>query len=150
MGIGVQCEACGEVAEHAADGLDIYTILEGNGCEGVAEVVESDLGDASPFQHPLKHIIHTVRGDRAAIGRREYILVMGLGFLLFQNFYRLLRDGHSAVGVLCFQRRFHDLTVHSRNLPSDLNDAVLPVNVRPFQPQQFAPAQAGCQLDVVH
>ena len=44
MGIGVQGEACGEVTQHAADGLDVHAILECDGSEGVAEVVESDLG----------------------------------------------------------------------------------------------------------
>ena len=48
----------------------------------VAEIVESDLGDAGSFQHSFQHVIYTVRGDRTTIGRREYILVMGLGFLL--------------------------------------------------------------------
>ena len=28
MGIGVQSEACGEVAQHAADRLDVHTILQ--------------------------------------------------------------------------------------------------------------------------
>ena len=90
MGISIQGEACREVAQHTADCLDIHTILQGNGCEGVAEVVESDLRDASPLQHPLKHIIDAVRGDGAAVGGREYVLILRLGFLLFQNFYRLL------------------------------------------------------------
>ena len=90
MGIGVQSEACGKVTQHAGHGLDVHTILQGNGCEGVAEVVESDLRDASPLQHPLQHIVHAVRGDGAAVGGWEYILVVGLGFLLFENFYRLL------------------------------------------------------------
>ena len=46
MGVGVQGEACGEVAQHTADGLDVHTVLKCDGCEGVAEVMESDLGDA--------------------------------------------------------------------------------------------------------
>ena len=44
MGIGVQGEPGGEVAEHTGYSLDVYSVLEGDGCEGVAEVVESDLG----------------------------------------------------------------------------------------------------------
>ena len=43
MGIGVQGEAGGEVAQHTGYGLDIHTILQGNGSEGVAEIMESDL-----------------------------------------------------------------------------------------------------------
>ena len=46
MGVGVQGEAGGEVAKHTADCLDVHAILEGDGCKGVAEVVESDFRDA--------------------------------------------------------------------------------------------------------
>ena len=45
MGIGVQGEACGEVTQHAGYGLDVHTVLQGDGCEGVTEVVESDFRD---------------------------------------------------------------------------------------------------------
>jgi hypothetical protein len=51
MGIGVQSEASGEVAQHAGDCLDVHTVLERNGGEGVAEVMESDLRD-SIFKSP--------------------------------------------------------------------------------------------------
>ena len=43
MCIGVQGEACGEVTQHAADRLDVYSVLQGDGCEGVAEIMESYL-----------------------------------------------------------------------------------------------------------
>ena len=77
----------------------------------MAEVVESDLGNPRPFQHPLQHIVHAVRGDGAAIGRGKHILVIGFLFLLPQDFNRLGRDADCPVGVRCFQRGFHDLTV---------------------------------------
>ena len=35
MGIGVQGEACGEVTQHAGHRLNVHSVLEGNGCEGV-------------------------------------------------------------------------------------------------------------------
>ena len=35
VGVGVQCEARGVVAEHTADGLDVHAVLQGHGCEGV-------------------------------------------------------------------------------------------------------------------
>lgn len=89
MGVGVQGEACGEVAEHAGYGLDVYTVLQGQGGEGVAEVVEANLRDASPLQYPLQHIVDTVRRDGATMQGRKYILVIGFGFLCFKNFYRL-------------------------------------------------------------
>lgn len=83
MGISVQGESGGEVAEHTGHGLDIHAVLQGDGCEGVAEVVESDLWDACPFKDTLQHIVHTVRGDGSTVGGGEYILVIGLDFLLF-------------------------------------------------------------------
>ena len=61
MGVGVQSEASGEVAEHTRHSLDVYTILQCDGCKGVSEVVESDLGDACSCQYSLEHIIDTVR-----------------------------------------------------------------------------------------
>ena len=90
MGIGVQSEACGEVAQHAGHGLDVHSVLQGDGGESVTEVVESDFRDTCPFQHPLQHIIYTVWRDGATVGGGEHILVVGLGFLLFENFHRLL------------------------------------------------------------
>ena len=39
MGIGVQGEPCGEVPQHAGHRLDVYSVLEGDGSEGMAEVM---------------------------------------------------------------------------------------------------------------
>ena len=61
MCIGVQCEPGGEVAEHSTDGLDIHTVLQGDGGKGVAEVVESDLWDTCSCQHSFEHIVYAVR-----------------------------------------------------------------------------------------
>ena len=36
MGISVQSEACGEMTQHTAYRLDIHSVLEGDGCEGVS------------------------------------------------------------------------------------------------------------------
>ena len=90
MGIGVQGESCGEVTEHSTDGLDVHSVLEGDGGEGVAKVMESDLRDASSLQNPLQHIVHTVRGDGTAVRGGKHIDIIGLAFLFFQNFYCLL------------------------------------------------------------
>ena len=61
MGIGIQGEACREVPQHAGHGLDIHSVLECDGGEGVAEIMESDLGNPRPFQHSFQHIIDTIR-----------------------------------------------------------------------------------------
>ena len=46
MGVGVEREAGGEMAEHTRHCLDIHTVLQGNSCEGVAEIVESNFRNA--------------------------------------------------------------------------------------------------------
>ena len=61
MGIGVQREACREMPQHAGSRLDIHTVLQGDGSEGMAKVVESDFGDTRALQDSLKHIIRAVR-----------------------------------------------------------------------------------------
>ena len=67
MGIGVQGEACGEVAQHTGYRFDVHSVLQRDGGEGVAEVVESDLRDTSPLQHSLQHIVDAVWGAGAAV-----------------------------------------------------------------------------------
>ena len=66
VGVGVQCEACRVVTQHTADGLDVHAVLQGHRREGVSEVVESDAGQPSPFQNPLEHVQHAVRGHGAS------------------------------------------------------------------------------------
>ena len=41
MGVGVQGEAGGEVAEHSAHGLDVHPVLQSQGGEGVPKLVEA-------------------------------------------------------------------------------------------------------------
>ena len=75
MGICVKGKPSGEVAQHAGHRFDDHAVLEGDGGEGVAEVVESNLLDACSLQHPLEHIVDAVRRDGSAVRRGENILV---------------------------------------------------------------------------
>ena len=86
MGIGVQSEACGKVTQHARHRLDVHTILEGDGSEGVAEIMESDLRDARSFEDTLQHIVDAVRGDGTTVRRGKHIGVVALALLLPQDF----------------------------------------------------------------
>ena len=89
MGMGVQGEACGEVTQHAGHRLDIHTILEGNGSEGVSEVVESYFRDTHSLKNLLEHIIRTVRGDRSTVLHTKvpgFIEGIRLGVLLAHEF----------------------------------------------------------------
>ena len=66
MGIGVQGEAGGEVPQHSGHCLDVHSILKGQGCEGVPQIVEPDPRQSRPLQHPVEHVEDTVRRDWAA------------------------------------------------------------------------------------
>ena len=56
MGVSVQGEACGVVAQHTGYGLYVHTVLQGQGGEGVAEVMKSDSFQSRPLQYPLEHM----------------------------------------------------------------------------------------------
>lgn len=43
MGVGIQSEPCAEVAQDAGQGLDVHAVLDGEGGEGVPQIVEPDL-----------------------------------------------------------------------------------------------------------
>ena len=86
------------------------SILQCKRCESTPQIVESDHGNTCPVQNIVEHIVHTIRQDAVAVRGREYILVIGFGFLDLQDFYRLRRDRQRAVGVLRFQWGFYDLT----------------------------------------
>ena len=43
MGVGVQSKPCAEVAQDAGQGLDVHAVLDGEGGEGVPQIVEPDL-----------------------------------------------------------------------------------------------------------
>ncbi len=44
VGVGVQCEPRGVVTQHGGHRFHVHAVLQGHGCEGVAEVVETDAG----------------------------------------------------------------------------------------------------------
>ena len=53
------------------------------GMHGLYVFPQSDFRNPCPFQHPLQHIIHAVRGDWATVGTGKHIFVVGFGFLCF-------------------------------------------------------------------
>ena len=112
MGIGVQREARRVVAEHTADRFHVHAVLQGHRREGMAEIVDSDTGQPSPFQHPLEHVQDAVRGHGASAWRWEYpFAVTHLALLHFQYAYRVCRQRQCAVGVFRFQWGFDYLAV---------------------------------------
>ena len=61
VGVGAKGESCIVVAQHGRDRLDVYAVLEGQGGEGVPEIVEPKVLQASVFQDALVQRGHRVR-----------------------------------------------------------------------------------------
>ena len=63
VGIGVQGEPGAVVPQYTRDGFDVHAVLQRQGGEGVPQVMESHSRQSRPFQYPVQHVPHTVRGD---------------------------------------------------------------------------------------
>ena len=111
--------------------------------------MKSSLGQPRPLQHPVEHMEHAVRGDWAACGRGEHILAGGTPPLLLENFHGILPDEYAPIGVFRLERGLHHLAVDPGNLAAHLDRAPLLVDVLPFEPQQFTPAQPRGQFVVI-
>lgn len=61
VGIGSEGESGIVVAQHGGHRFDIHTVLESQGCEGMAEVMESDVWQISILQYLFVDVYHTVR-----------------------------------------------------------------------------------------
>ena len=128
MGVGVQGNPGAVVAQHAGDGFHIHSVLQGQSCECVPQIMEPDSRQSRPLQHPVEYVEHTVRGHGAARWAREYPgACSDLLFLLIQNVYRILCQGQGAVGVFCFQGSLRHLAVDSCYLP--FNPEVAPFQI---------------------
>ena len=53
VGVGAKGESCIVVAQHGRDRLDVYAVLEGQGGEGVPEIVEPEMLQSSVLQDAL-------------------------------------------------------------------------------------------------
>ncbi len=98
----------------------------------------------------MEHMEHAVWGDGAACGRGEHVFTVGFSPLLLEDFHGIVPDGHAPIGVFRLERCLYHLPVDPGNLAAHLDRAPLQVDVLPFEAQQFAPAQARGQLNVVH
>ena len=47
VGVGAECKSGVIVAEHTADGFDVHTILQCQRCEGMSEIMKSDMRQPS-------------------------------------------------------------------------------------------------------
>ena len=95
VGVGAECESSVIVAEHTADGFDVHPILQCQRCEGVSEVVKSDVRQPGVLQDFLVQIydgVWVVHLTGCRRGEHVGILRM-LAMLCYQQVDSILRNG---------------------------------------------------------
>ena len=104
VGVGAERKASVVVAQHAADGFHIYTVLQCQGRECVSQVVEPDMLQPRVLEDTLVECY-----DRVGVihftgpAGREHPRIAGMfGVLLLQQLHGILRDRHLADRVAGF------------------------------------------------
>ena len=111
VGVGTEREARVVVPEHTADGFDVHAILQCQRCEGMSEVVKSDVRQPGVLQDLLVQVydggwvVHL-----AGCRRGEHVGILGmLAVFRYQQVYGILRDRYFSDRSLRFgtgQRQF--------------------------------------------
>ena len=149
MGVGVQREGRIGVSQNTGQCLGVHTAGEGVGCEGVAQIMKADAGQARPLEQRLH-----VEVGRAGVDRilrlhwvGEYPLTDGIRLAPPQDVRHRLRQEDGTHSLSRF-----GLTDGVLALPlavegaAHLQRAALLVEVAPLQSADLAAAQAGHQL----
>lgn len=61
MGVGAESESGVVMPQHGGDRFDVHTVLEGQGGEGMTEIVEAKVFQTSVLQNALVQGSHRVR-----------------------------------------------------------------------------------------
>ena len=134
VGVGAECESSVIVAEHTADGFDVHAILQCQRCEGVSEVVKSDVRQPGVLQDLLVQIYDGVWVVHLTGCRRgEHVGILGmLAVFRYQQVYGILRDRYFSDRSLRFGTGQRQFTIGIFDiLLADVYGAVLNVEVRP-------------------
>ena len=134
VGVGAECESSVIVAEHTADGFDVHPILQCQRCEGVSEVVKSDVRQPGVLQDFLVQIydgVWVVHLTGCRRGEHVGILRM-LAMFRYQQIDSLLWNTDFSDRSLRFGTGERQLTIGIFDiLLADVYGAVLNVEVRP-------------------
>ena len=96
VGVGAEREPCVIVPQHTGDRLDVHAILQGQGGEGVPEIVEADVFQSGVLEDFLVEFHHRIGiVHLAGSGQGEDIRVFWMLFIFRdQQTYGRLWDGH--------------------------------------------------------
>ena len=151
VGISVQCESRGVVSQRTGQGFHVHAIFELQGRVGVSEIMEADVFGTDGFQNLIVSVSEGIRIiHRSGFWGREHIRISGMFLVfLYQQVYRLLRNGNRSDGVLRLRPADYQFSVDAADLLCDGDGHVLDVQVSPEESQQLTAAQAGSQLQIV-
>lgn len=133
------------MAQHGGEGFHIHTVLQCQGCEGVAQIMKSNMLAPCMFQDELQSAAYYAGGDGAIFlhwGREHPAGVHRL-FVLPQHCYHSRRQDDFTDGVLRLGRADLKLTPHVVDLLVHIQHAGFEVQVIPLQRHELAPAQTS-------
>ena len=82
VGVGAECKSGVIVAEHTADGFDVHSVLQCQRCEGMSEVVKSDVRQSRVLQDLLVQVYDGVWVVHLTGCRRgEHVGILGMLFV---------------------------------------------------------------------
>ena len=113
MGVGVQRKPCRKMPQHARYGFDVHTVLQGQRCEGVAQVMKAPASGGTAFDRakaarkraraaPVTHFIAGSRQNDCTRRAKKYPPFFVAAFDLTFVYVRLAA---APVGVQIFLQR---------------------------------------------
>ena len=136
------------MSQHGGERFHIHAVLQRQGCEGVAQIMEAHMLAPCVFQDELQSAPYHAGRDGAVLlhrGREHPARVYRL-FVLPQHRYHSRRQDDLADGVLCLGRADLKLAAHIVDLFVHIQYANLEVQVVPLQRHELAPTQTGGQV----
>ncbi len=108
MGVGGKGEAGAAVAQHTGHGLDINSVLQGEGRKGVPQIVEADMLQPGILENFLMQLYHRI-GMVHATGhwRGEQVGNVGVFVVfLFQKLCGFFGQGNFSYGIVSLGRLY--------------------------------------------
>lgn len=145
MGIDVQRGTAGHMANDGRKSLDVHTVLQGSGGEGVAQIVEAESLAVGTFQHsgqPLSYCCG-VHGGVLFDWRWEHPPGGWSGLVGFEHIQDWGGEEHSPLARFGFGRRYHQFPSRTVDLPFHLERSRFEIQVIPLEGADLTPAQTG-------
>lgn len=145
MGVGIQREAGGVVAQHPGERLNVDTVLEGHGGKSMPQIMKTAVLQSGIPKDSLVDSCHGLRAVHGSScwGREQIWIIWMQTVFLYQQIHSLLRDQKRPDGMLGLGLTHHQFSIQSAVRFRHRDASVLWGQIAPEQGQQLAAAQAG-------